>query len=80
MQRVAGATIILLELIMPDFRPDLTAASFDMQMFMGTKGRERTRDEWELVFAQGGVRLVEVVGLASFGKMLVLHPGKALLS
>lgn len=71
---MTGSFIVLLELVMPDFRPDLTAASFDMQMFMGTEGSERTRDEWELVFAQGGVSLVEIVGLASFGKMLVLRP------
>lgn len=69
-----GASIILLEMLMPDHQADLTAASFDMQMFMGTKGRERTRSEWERVFERAEVRLVEIVNLASFGKMLVLRP------
>jgi hypothetical protein len=71
-----GATIVLLELVMPDFHADLTAASFDMQMFMATKGNERTRIEWRRLFAQADVRLVEIVDLASFGKMLVLRPGR----
>ncbi|MGE5548807.1 MAG: methyltransferase [Solirubrobacterales bacterium] len=70
----AGATIVLLEMVMPDRGADLTATSFDMQMFMATKGRERTLAEWRRVCAQGGVDLVEVVGLPSFGKMLVLRP------
>jgi hypothetical protein len=71
---VQGACIVLLEMVMPDQQADLTAASFDMQMFMGTRGCERTRSEWERVFERGGVRLVEIVNLATFGKMLVLRP------
>lgn len=68
-----GALIVLLEMVMPERRADLTAASFDMQMFMGTAGCERTRLEWERVFERAGVHLTEVVDLASFGKMLVLQ-------
>lgn len=70
----ADAVIVLLEMVLPDSHADLTAASMDMQMFVGTAGRERTRNEWERVFERGGVRLVEIVHLASFGKMLVLRP------
>jgi hypothetical protein len=40
---------------------------------MGTRSGERTRSEWAQVFARAGVRLKEVVHLASFGKMLVLR-------
>jgi hypothetical protein len=68
-----GATIVLLEMVMPDQKADLTAASFDLQMFMGTPGCERTRSEWDQVFERAGVRLVEIVHLSSFGKMLVLQ-------
>jgi hypothetical protein len=72
-----NAAIVLLELVMPDHHADLTAASFDMQMFMGTRGCERTRGEWARVFGLSGVRLMETVHLASFGKMLVLRAGPA---
>lgn len=67
-----GAPIVLLEMVLPEFRADLTGATFDMQMFMGGAGRERTLSEWQALFKQGGVRLVETVELASFGKLLVL--------
>jgi hypothetical protein len=67
------ARIVLLELVLPEFRADLTGATFDMQMFMGTSGHERTLSEWQALFQQSGVRLVETVELASFGKLLVLE-------
>jgi hypothetical protein len=68
-----GAPIVLLEIVMPDREADLTSASFDMQMFMGTRGRERTLPEWQVVFSQAGLELKEVVLLASFGRLLVLR-------
>jgi len=68
-----GAAIVLLELVMPDHDADLTSASFDMQMFMGTRGRERTQQEWQAIFSPSGLVLEEVVLLASFGRMLVLR-------
>ncbi|MEQ1593844.1 MAG: methyltransferase [Casimicrobium sp.] len=69
----AGATIAVLELVMPD-RADIASASFDMQMLMGTRGRERTRDEWDALFAMSGVQREETVDLMSFGKIMVLRP------
>ncbi len=68
------ATIVLLEMIMPERRAGLLAAAFDMQMFMATGGRERTLGDWRRLFALAGVRLVEIVDLVSVGKMLVLKP------
>lgn len=69
----AGAAIVLLEMVMPDSNADLTSASFDMQMFIGTRGRERTRQEWQAAFSGAGLVLEEVVCLASFGRMQVLR-------
>lgn len=66
------ATIVVMELVMPDHRADLTSASFDMQMFMGTRGRERTAAEWNKVFTAGCVELRETVRLVPFGRMMVL--------
>lgn len=67
-----GATIVVMEMIMPSARADLATAAFDMQMFMATTGRERTRDEWTRLYAQAELRWVETVALASFGVMMVL--------
>ncbi len=67
-----GATVVVLEMIMPSPQADLATAAFDMQMFMATTGRERTRDEWARLYAQAGLRWVETVALAGFGAMMVL--------
>lgn len=70
-----GATIALMEVVMPEAGADISSAAFDMQMFMGTKGRERTLGEWQRLFDKSRLVLKEVVGLQSFGKILVLLPG-----
>ncbi|TAK65284.1 methyltransferase [Methylobacter sp.] len=69
-----GARIALMELVVPEFKADFSSAAFDMQMFMATRGRERTLPEWQSLFGQSGVALEELVGLQSLGKILVLRP------
>lgn len=71
--RGRGAYIALLELVMADVGVDYMGASVDMQMFMGTRGRERTFTEWRSLFDASGVALQEVVSLRSFGKILLLR-------
>lgn len=67
-----AARIVLFELVMPQSAPDIATCSFDMQMFIATKGRERTLVEWQSIFSASGVVLEEVVNLRSYGKLLVL--------
>jgi len=69
-----GARIALMEMVLQEVSIDIAAASFDMQMFMGSRGRERTLKEWTSLFDQSGVALIEIVGLQSFGNILVLCP------
>lgn len=69
-----GATIAVMELVMAETGADLSSTSFDMQMFMGTRGRERTLPEWQAIFDASGLALKEVVGLRSFVSILVLQP------
>jgi hypothetical protein len=69
-----GARIALLEMVLPEVGADLPGASFDMQMFMGSRGRERTLKEWTSLLDRAGITLEEVVGLQSFGNILVLLP------
>lgn len=71
----SGATIAVMEMVMPDAKADAATASFDMQMFVNSRGRERTLGEWQRLFEKSGVELQEVVGLRSFGKILVLRAG-----
>lgn len=67
-----GARIALMEMVIPESGADLTGATFDMQMFMGTRGKERTLIEWSRLFDKGGLTLEEQVNLRSFAKILVL--------
>lgn len=71
---IAGteARIAVLEAVLPETGADLAAASFDLQMFMATSGRERTLHEWQALCARGGLEIEEVVGLRSFGSILLL--------
>ena len=69
-----GARIALMELVMAEPRADLASAVFDMQMFMGTRGRERTLAEWLRLFDMSGLAMEENVSLQSFVKILVLKP------
>lgn len=69
-----GARIALMELVVAESRADLPSAAFDMQMFMGTRGRERTLDEWRNLFDRSSLVLEEEVNLRPFGKILLLLP------
>jgi len=68
-----GACIALMELVVPDFKADFSSAAFDMQMFMATRGKERTLPDWQKLFDQSGCALEEVVSLRSLGKIMVLR-------
>jgi hypothetical protein len=73
----SGARIAVLEMVLPESGADVAAASFDLQMWMASRGRERTLGEWSALFARSGVVLEEVVGLRSLAKILVLRPAPA---
>jgi hypothetical protein len=70
----SGAPVAVMEMVLPERKADLAGASFDMQMFMGTRGRERTLAQWQSLLARSGMALEEVVALKSFASILVLRP------
>ncbi len=67
-----GARIAVMELVIPEIHADLASAAFDMQMFMATRGKERTLSEWKTLFAKSGLMLEELVHLKSIGKIMIL--------
>jgi len=71
----SGARAAVLEVVVPDSHADLASASFDMQMFVASQGRERTLTEWKSVIQASGLVLEEVVRLRSIGSILVLRAG-----
>ena len=72
-----GACVAVMELVVPEHQADYASAAFDMQMFMGTQGRERTLSEWRALVACANLVLQEVVGLQSLGSILLLRNGSA---
>ncbi|WP_186426679.1 methyltransferase [Cupriavidus metallidurans] len=71
----SGARAAILEIVVPEKNADISSASFDMQMFVGSRGRERTLTEWKAIIQAGGLALEEVVRLRSLGSILVLRAG-----
>lgn len=69
----SGARVAVLEMIVPDSKADLASTAFDMQMFVCSRGRERTLAEWKTVIRGAGMALEEVVNLRSLGSILLLH-------
>lgn len=69
-----GARVAVLEMVVPETDAGIASASFDMQMFVGCRGRERTLSEWGVLIQAGQLQLEEVVHLRSLGRILVLRP------
>lgn len=67
-----NATIAIFDMVIPMTKANLTDTSFDMQMLMGTNGGERTAMQWQYIFEQANVELIETVSIQSFAKGLVL--------
>jgi len=52
---------------------DSMTASMDMQMLMGTKGRERTLSEWKQLLNDTGFDIENVMDIRTFAKFIVLR-------
>jgi hypothetical protein len=66
-------TIVIAEMVAKAEDIDPTIASFDMQMLMGTRGRERNLDEWHELLESAGFVLREIVDVRSFIRLLVVE-------
>ncbi len=64
-------TLLIVDAVAGEMNIDPAIASFDMQMLMGTEGRERTLAEWRSLLTSGGFELVEVIDVRTFAKFLI---------
>ncbi len=53
---------------------DPTVAAFDMQMLIGTSGRERTPSEWKQLLHSAGFEIMEIIDVRTFVKFIVAKP------
>lgn len=51
-----------------------TIATFDMQMLIGTTGRERTQSEWKRLLENAGFEIVEIMDVRTFAKFIIAKP------
>ena len=65
-------TIAIIDCVAQAQGIDPNVASFDMQMLIGTRGRERTEAEWRGLLEQNGFALQEIVSLRTFAPLLVV--------
>jgi len=66
--------VLIGDAVAEEMHIDPAIAAFDLQMLVGTRGRERTLAEWTALLEGGGFRLVEVVEVRTFAKLLLATP------
>ena len=69
-----NAYILIGDAVAGELNIDAVIASFDMQMLMGTEGRERTLGEWKKLLAGSDFKIVEVVEVRTLIKYIIATP------
>lgn len=64
-------TLLVVDTVAEEVGIDPNVAAMDMQMLIGTRGRERTRSEWESLFRRNGFALRELVPVRTFARFIV---------
>lgn len=65
-------TIAIIDCVAETQGIDPTVASFDMQMLIGSRGRERTEAEWRALLEQNGFALQKIISLRTFARLLIV--------
>lgn len=68
--------VVIADTVASEVNLDPTIASMDMQMLMGTKGRERTMSEWRQLFNDTGFHVEIIMDIRAFAKFIVLRNNK----
>jgi len=65
--------VVIADAVSEETNIDSITASMDMQMLIGTKGRERTLKEWSKLFAESDFKIEKVLDTRTFAKYLVIR-------
>ena len=65
--------IIIADTVASEIKIDSITALIDMQMLVGTKGRERTLNEWNNLFYNTGFFIEKVIDIRTFAKFIVVR-------
>jgi hypothetical protein len=67
-------TILFADAVAEEIHINPTVAAFDMQMLIGTKGRERTPSEWQCLLKSAGFEVVEIMNVRTFANFVIAKP------
>lgn len=67
-------TILFADAVADEMHIDANIAAFDMQMLIGTQGRERTLSEWHTLFEGSGFKIIDVMDVRTFAKFIIVRP------
>ena len=65
------AHLLIVDAVAEEMNINPAVAQFDMQMLIGTRGRERTLSEWQRLLQGSGFEISEVVAARTFAKFIV---------
>lgn len=68
------ATILFGDAVAEESHINPSVAAFDMQMLIGTKGRERTASDWNRLLENAGFGIVEIMDVRTFAKFIIAKP------
>ncbi len=71
-REVSQGDVAIFDAVMAEQGESLMVTSFDMQMLMGTEGRERTAAEWQALFDAAGYHLIGCFDTRSLWKLQLL--------
>jgi hypothetical protein len=66
--------VLIADSVAEEMHVNPTVAAFDMQMLIGTKGRERTFSEWQRLLRDSGFEVVDVIDVRTFAKFILVRP------
>jgi hypothetical protein len=69
--------VLIIDTVAEEIHANSTVAAFDMQMLIGTQGRERTLNEWTLLLEGSGFKIIDVINVRTFAKFIVARPARA---
>jgi hypothetical protein len=67
------AGVMIVDNVAEEMHINPTTAAFDMQMLIGTRGRERTLSEWQHLLGESGFGIVDVIDVRTFAKFIFVR-------
>jgi DNA-binding Lrp family transcriptional regulator len=68
--------VLIADSVAEEMHINPTIAAFDMQMLIGTRGRERSLGEWRRLLEGSGFELVDVIDIRTFAKFIIAKPSQ----